>query len=161
MERKDGIHKMAEAYFQMLDALKPAIEKNPDIKEGMKEGLRKFLSNLYIYYFGKKNTDVYSEEAYRLKDDKNAEFVFEHIVPKTKYIQEPCYEACMKGQFENGKKFSVESIEELLDKYWKIATVTKEEDKKLNKYRSKMPDGWKPGDNAFARYDALGIKLEK
>ncbi len=161
MNRKEGIRKMAEAYYQMLTALKPAIKKNPDIKAGLKEGLGKFLSNLYISYFGKKNTDYYSEAAYKIKDDKNAKLVFEHIVPKARYIQEPCYEASIKGHFEDGKEFSVESIEGLLNKYWKIATVTKEENEKLNKYRTKMPESWKPGDDPFARYDAVGIKFHK
>ena len=161
MERKEGIRKMAEAYYQMLTALKPAIKKNPDIETGLKEGLGKFLSNLYISYFGKKNTDYYSEAAYKIREDKNAELEFEHIVPKARYIQDPCYEASVKGHFEDGKPFSVENIEELLNKYWKIVTVTKEENKKLNKYRRKMPDGWEPGDDAFERYKKLGIELKK
>jgi hypothetical protein len=40
--------------------------------------------------------------------------------------------------------------------YWHVATITKEEDARLPR---DMPDDW-DGKNVFARYEAVGIKLQ-
>ena len=55
----------------------------------------------------------------------------------------------------NGK-LTVQIVTELLSKYWKIAVITKEQDKLLS--RRKMPDGW-DGKDIFARYRKANIYL--
>lgn len=152
------IKRMAKAYYQVLTALKPVMQENEDIKIGIKEGLGKFLSNIYIKLSenGKRDTDYYSSEALKHIDDGTT-LIFEHIVPKARYIQEPCLNACLNGKFEDGTSFSEEGIENLLVKYWKTATVTKEEDDLL--LRRKMPNGWQVDDNVFARYKEAKITL--
>lgn len=59
---------------------------------------------------------------------------------------------------KNGSPKSVEEIEAILTIYWRIATITKDEDRLLSKLN--MPDGW-DGVDIFARYDLAGIKLIK
>ena len=53
-------------------------------------------------------------------------------------------------------------INDILDKYFHVLLVTKEEHHRLNAsgFRSKMPEDW-DGENIWARYDAVGINLGK
>lgn len=76
--------------------------------------------------------------------------MFEHLVPKSAYIQKPCEILAAKGLL------TVEHVEDLLTRYWKLATITREEDRKL--HSRKMPEDWDLCD-VFARYKAAGIKL--
>ena len=163
MTTDEAIEIMAKAYYDLLSALKPAIAKNPNVEIGLREGMSKFLSNLYIRLRcenGKYDTDYYSEDAWNHKDD-GTKLIFEHIVPKSKYIQEPCEEACKKGNFSDGTKFSEEAILKILKERWRIATITEEEDELLTSkgYSSKMPDEWKINKDPFLRYKKAGIKL--
>lgn len=50
----------------------------------------------------------------------------------------------------------IDFIREILEKYWKIAIITKDEDKLLT--GRSMPKDW-DGNNIFARYDIAGIQL--
>jgi hypothetical protein len=53
-------------------------------------------------------------------------------------------------------------IMSLIEKYYVICAITKEEDRKLNAagLRSKMPEGWdENNDSVFARYEAVGISV--
>lgn len=163
MKTEEAIKIMAKSYYELLIALKPVFEKNEKVKIGLREGLTKFLSNLYINLRsenGKYDTDYYSEEAWNHKNDGTA-LIYEHIVPKSKYIQEPCEEACMNGKFKDGTKFSEEAILHILEKYWKVATITAEEDESLNSLglSRKMPEGWQLNSNPFLRYEKAGIIL--
>jgi len=81
-----------------------------------------------------------------------AGLVFEHLVPKSRYIQEPC-ERLAKDDKE---KLTVEFIEGLLRRYWHLATITKDEDELLS--RNAMPDDW-DGEDIRARYKRVGIDL--
>lgn len=52
-------------------------------------------------------------------------------------------------------------VQELIARYLVPTWVTLEEDAALNRgLKSKMPAGWKNGDDAFARYTAVGIDIE-
>ncbi|GEM_PF-1081028 len=152
---------MAEAYYDLLVGIVPLLQKNPCIEVGLKEGLNKFLSNLCIKYRGKDETDFYSEKAKEMLDKSSKlkkrpkGLEYEHMVPKEQYIQKVCLDAAKEG------KLCVDDIKELLTKYWKIATITKEEHDALSKagYAGKMPDDWDKID-IFARYDKAGIKLD-
>jgi hypothetical protein len=56
------------------------------------------------------------------------------MIPKSRYIQKPCEERAQK------KSLNEDYVIDLLNRYWEIAIVTKEENEKLT--RSKMPDEW-------------------
>lgn len=80
----------------------------------------------------------------------------EHAVPCAKLITE-CQRLIREG------KHSDEQIASLLQKHWKVATITKEEQKHLDSglgYKSEMPDGWtfENGDT-FARFKLAGIVI--
>lgn len=163
MNSKEAISIMAKAYYELLTALNPAMQNNEHIKIGLREGLTKFLSNLYINLRGendKRNTDYYSESAWNHLND-GTPLVFEHIVPKSEYIQLPCEEACKNGKFADGTVFSENAVYRLLKERWKVATITQEEDEALRKLdlSRKMPEEWKSNPNPFLRYEKAGIKL--
>lgn len=61
-------------------------------------------------------------------------------------------------------KLSKDSAWEVIEKYYKICSVTREEDRKLNEadLKSKMPEGWcKNEGDPFARYEKVGIRYSK
>ena len=73
----------------------------------------------------------------------------EHVVPQMWFV----------NQLMDRDTIDKEEIRELLEKYFNVLLVTKEEDVKLTKagLRSKMPEDW-DGENPWARHDAVGIK---
>ena len=143
--------KYAEAYYKFL----MSIDWDDELfVEGIKEGKTKFLSNMMVnskkgvrHLYGDYYTPA-SLEKVKNKDYKG--LVFEHIVPKTKYILKPCEERSKNGTL------TIDFIEDLLNRYYKIAVVTVEEDKKLN--RNSMPKDW-DGINIFSRYEEAQIEL--
>lgn len=154
---------MSKAYYKLLDMLKDELEKDSDIVDGLKEGLRKFLSNLEIKL---NKTDEWADyislsAKARIASGDKTKLVYDHVVPKTRYIQKYCMKAAVTGQFENGEKFSEAAIKGFLERYWKVTVITKEEDDKLTHagLREKMPKDW-DGKDLFARYKAVGITVE-
>lgn len=150
MEYED-LKKIAIAYQKLL----VAIDWDDEILvAGMQEGLNKFLSNALIFMNKKnkyKQADYYSKEAIeKLKKNDMRGLVFEHMVPKTRYIQGPCIEEAKQN------RLTIDFIVNLLNKYWKIAVITIDQDKML--LRTKMPNNWDQED-IFARYRAVGIEL--
>ena len=121
---------------------------------GIREGLTKFLSNAFLksngtnkYYQG----DYYTYSALdRMEKGITSGLVYEHMVPKSQYIQKPCEERAKK------KSLSEDYVLGLLNRYWKIAIVTKEEDAELT--RTKMPDDWDAEDIRL-RYTYADIEL--
>ena len=123
---------------------------------GIREGLTKFLSNTFLHILQGRGrakhrcsqlASIAAVEQLKKGDYKRLRF--EHIVPKTKYIQEPCER---KAQ---GKELSEKYVLDLIHKYWVIASVTEDEDRKLPK---KMPDEWDTSD-VLARYRQCDIRL--
>jgi hypothetical protein len=142
---------IAKSYFKLLSSL----DWEDDILiTGLREGLTKFLSNAFLksngvnkYYQG----DFYTHSALDLIEKGiTSGLVYEHMVPKSRYIQKPCEERAQK------KSLNEDYVIELLNRYWKIAIVTKEEDKKLT--RTKMPDDWDEADIRI-RYKNARIDL--
>lgn len=145
------MRKYAETYYKFL----MSIDWNDELYvEGIKEGKTKFLANMMVnskpgsrHLYG----DYYTPAALEKVNNKDySGLVFEHIVPKTKYILKPCEERAKDGTL------TVEFIEDLLNRYYKVAVVTIEEDKRLN--RNSMPKDW-DGLNIFSRYEEANIKL--
>lgn len=144
----DELKKAAIAYKMLLDVIP---WDNEILLIGLREGLNKFLSNTMLYLYkesrGKnkyQQGDYYSKKAQEKVDRKDfTDLVFEHMIPKNEYIQKPCEEAARNNSI------TIEFIEDKLRKYWKIAIITKEEDKLLASKR--MPNDW-DGKDIFARY---------
>lgn len=142
---------IARTYFKLLSSL----DWEDDILiSGLREGLTKFLSNAFLksngtnkYFQG----DFYSRGALeRMEKGSTTGLVYEHMVPKSRYIQKPCEERAQK------KALSEDYVLDLLNRYWKIAIVTKEEDAELT--RTKMPDDWDAEDIRL-RYTYADIEL--
>lgn len=119
----------------------------------MQEGRNKFLSNAWLSLFPKKSkyftTQFVSRTAHRkLKIEDYENLIFEHVVPKHKF------QRILEQEARNGK-VSLKRVESILRKNWILATVTKDENKKL----LKLPADWDLNENnKFIRY--ANLKLE-
>jgi hypothetical protein len=144
------LREMAVAYHKLLTAIDWS---NEVLLAGIGEGLNKFLSNAYLKHcckgINKYRTTHYASRAALAKMEQNdyTGLVFEHLVPKDGY-QKECENRAAAGDL------TVEFIEDLLTKYWLVATITREEDSRL----PKMPTDWDRED-CLARYKAVGIEL--
>jgi hypothetical protein len=123
--------------------------------EGSREGRNKFLSNAFASQFPKRHkhhrTHLISSAALDQVNAKNFDaLVYEHLVPKQKHIQGPCEARAREHNL------TIEFVEDLLDRYWKVATITKTEDQRLSRT---MPGNW-DGKNIKARYESVGIELQ-
>lgn len=145
---------LAEVYTKLLNI----IEWNDALLvSGINEGKNKFLSNVYLKLINKKSkyykTHYISKTALiKLRKKEYSELIFEHMIPKRKYIEIPCENLAAKGKLT--KKF----VRNVLNNYWFIATITKIENKKLQKHT--MPNNWDKVD-IFARYTQADIKIIK
>ena len=148
-------HQLALAYYKLLTKLDWDDEL---FLAGTREGLNKFLSNAYITYLlrGRNKyhkTQLVSERALaKMEAGDYTGLVFEHLVPKAHYIQEECEKHAKEHTL------TVEFVENLLKRYWHLATVTKDEDSLLN--RNAMPEDW-DGEDVQARYKRVGIELRE
>jgi hypothetical protein len=167
--------RMGKAYYNLIISL------NNDIilENGLREGLNKFLSNAYLKSIKKKGVNkgyikaekhltshFISKKAHELMRANNFDFeklkeqlIFEHIIPKGK-VQEQ-----MREGIKNGTKKEKDIIEDL-NKYWLIATITKDENDNIKLGKS-MPDGWVYSDDIenirirySAQYNKKGEKIE-
>ena len=143
--------KISATYFKLLNSLDWTDEL---LIRGMREGLTKFVTNSILLISKEKKYlqgDFYSEAAAnKIKNNDFTNLVYEHMVPKSKYIQKPCEELAKSGEL------TIEIVDDLLEKYWKIAIITKEEDKKLPS--TTMTNTW-DGKNIFYRYNISNIDL--
>ena len=151
--RRGANAQLAQTYYKLLTGLDWS---DPLLIGGLREGLNKFLSNAHLATFPRRNkyykTHYVSPAALsQLQNREIKGLVFEHLVPKTRYIQEPCEERAATGEL------TVEFIQERLNKYWVLATVTAAEDSLL--LRFDMPAEWDEID-VQARYSDVGVVLQ-
>ena len=144
--------KIAEAYYTFLRGIDWG---NDFYTQGIRDGKKTFLTNAFLGTYGEKKYscgDYYSPAAWKIVQSSNkpSGLIFEHMVPKKKYIHAPCEKLAESGDL------TVPFIENLLQKFWKIAIVTKEEDMHLG--RNSMPANWDEED-IFGRYTAAGVTL--
>jgi hypothetical protein len=144
--------RLAKSYYSLLSSIDWSDEL---LVRGLQEGLNKFLSNAYGNLFPRTNkyhrTHLVSDNALiQLKQNNYTDLVFEHLVPKSKYIQKPCENEAKRGTL------TTNFIERKLERYWKTATITKKEDLALN--TRNMPGDWDQV-NVKARYERADIKL--
>jgi len=142
--------KIIKSYINLLNALDL---KDPIIYKGIREGLNKFLSNAYLAGPGHKyeKGHYYSQKAYeKVKNRDWSNLIFEHMIPKQKYIQKPCVDMAIKDELDE------EKVNRLINDYWQIAIITKEENNLLSS--KSMPKGWDEKD-IFYRYKKVGLIL--
>lgn len=156
MNRIEFIHILSDNFFIYLQGQKIIFDNSQIAYNADREGRNKYLSNLDLS-LKKKNKylcgDWYSKEAYeKVKNNDFTNLVYEHMIPKNIYQNE-----IFKLNIAN--KLTKDMLFNILNKYWHIAIITKDQDKLLNdaKLRIKMPDN--NHNNIFARYDKAGIKV--
>lgn len=148
----DVLANMAEAYVAFLSSFP---WERPLVVAGAKEGLNKFLSNAYLSSFRARRkhelTQLISPAAFELASaGRTAGLVFEHVVPKRRFIQESCEEHARR------RTLHADFVLSLLRRYWVLATVTTEEDRRLT--RGTMPTAW-DGVDILVRYKSAGVVL--
>ena len=105
--------------------------------------------------------DYFSEKALDLIKSKTkfatSNFSFEHMVPKGKYILDKIKEEAKKNISDAELQ---KLIYELVDKYYYVALITRDENKKLSNkgYIKKMPEDW-DWKSIKARYQKAGITI--
>lgn len=160
MQRNQVIKILSEKYYIFLQSV---LFEDELYMKGIGEGKRKFLANLHIYLTtkdlpkGKKekrySTDFVTPAALDvLKTGSTKGLVYEHLVPKSKYIQNVCEEKAKAGEL------TIDFVYEVLNLYLWTATVTEDEDKKLS--TRTMPEDWDQTNIKF-RYDIFGLKLNE
>lgn len=97
----------------------------------------------------------YSYDAYEAIRRGERRFTRDHIFPK-KRLKEILFNVANPDEH---------SVRQLMEKYGEICVITKKEDDRLRVagLRNTMPDGWKMGDNIFARYVQvrIGVKVNE
>lgn len=107
--------------------------------------------------------DYFSEKALALIDSETefntSNFSFEHMVPKGKYIFNRIKEEAKKNISDDELQ---KLIYELVDKYYYVALITREENEKLSNkgYKQKMPEDW-DWKSIKARYQKAGITIRR
>lgn len=150
--RLAGVEVLARAYFKLLTSIE---WQDRVLVSGLREGLNKFLSNAHLASFPGQNkyhkTHLVSLAALdQMERGVYRGLVFEHLVPKRKYIQAPCEDHARAGEL------TVDFIVERLQSFWFLATITADEDRLLA--RVDMPDDW-DGVDVRARYEEVGVTL--
>lgn len=159
-ERKKFHLKMAEAYHSFLTYVYITNRADSDLQSSLAEACGKFLSCYFFLNIGKQHPQCFPERITKryqgamtlryLRGDYYSEKAlahlaalhptegnlrFEHVLPKSAAIQRFCEDSFKSG----GQEISVEGIADLLNKYWHIAVITKQEDCSI-KHKSRMPD---------------------
>lgn len=127
--RRADTEKLACAYFKLLSSID---WEDPVLVSGLREGLNKFLSNAHLASFRGHNkyykTHFVSQRAlHQLESTLRVGLVWEHLVPKKPYIQEPCERQARE------RTLTLDFIRDQLQKFWHLATVTVEEDRLLSR----------------------------
>jgi hypothetical protein len=130
------VEQLAKTYFKLLSSID---WQDKLLVAGLREGLNKFLSNAHIALFRGQNkyhkTQYVSQRALeRLERREYRGLIWEHLIPKSAYIQEECERRASEHSL------SPEFVEALMRKYWHLATITVEEDRLLD--RTSMPTDW-------------------
>lgn len=110
---------------------------------------------LVVDYFSEKALDLIDSET----EFNTSNFSFEHMVPKGKYIFNRIKEEAKNNNSDDELQ---KLIYKLIDKYYYVALITRDENKKLSKkgYREKMPKDWNKK-SVIARYKKSEIKIKR
>lgn len=132
---------------QKIDCIRRVLSNS---KEHIRCGDPKRIYSQYIRYALDEISNLNFCISARAKGLKRKDVIHEHVVPHS----------IIMNKLLSLKELNNENIMDVLEKFYILCAITKEEDRLLNAagYRSKMPDGWdEETDSVFARYEAVGI----
>ena len=147
---KDNIDYIVFSLKQAIEAESFGFTRN-ECCRNLKTALHQFWQNKTLGLHGQSQKKNIPRSKAAL--EKNiSECEVEHVIPLM-YIVNMLMETT---------PINKESIKNILDKYFHVLLVTKEEHNRLNAsgLRSTMPEDW-DGENIWARYEAVGIKQAK
>ena len=148
--------KIQRTLKQRLTCLQNAVQ---NAQKHRKAGDPKRMYSQYIRYalneFDEQKERRFSSDALSLNPNRKKKFpelVHDHMIPH----------AFVLNKLLSLKEPSHKALAKVINKYYQICVITKEEDQILNRQglRSKMPESWNeiPGDRD-ARYKIAGIRL--
>ena len=94
----------------------------------------------------------YSHDAYEAVCRGETKFTRDHYFPKTR----------LKEMLLNTRNPEENSVRQLMETYGEVCVITRQEDARLRAagLRNEMPQGWLIGDDVFARYQSVGIRVQ-
>lgn len=142
---------IVKAYYKLLQS----VDWNDEVLvRGLREGLNKFPSNAFLSMHPESkylSGDYYSPAALAQVQARDfSGLIFEHMIPKARYIQKPSERAAEEGRLD------LDELRVLFQKYWKIAVITVDENVSLRAHA--MPLNWDYVD-VLARYRESGVEL--
>jgi len=98
-----------------------------------------------------KGFKFYSYDAYEAICKGERKFTRDHYFPKKR----------LKKILYNMEYPDINSVRQIMEKYGEVCVITKQEDARLRKanLHNDMPSGWQIGDDAFARYQTVSIRV--
>lgn len=137
-----GISTFSKNNWEKMKATLKSKSKNTEIK--WRKNYRFFVDFMSSEAWEELRTNGLNDENGKCK------FRYEHMVPKHEYIEKEIQEMALNN------KLDLKKIEELVSKYYYLALILIEEDKKLS--RKMMPENWNRED-FYSRYEKAGIDL--
>ena len=137
-----GISTFSKNNWEKMKATLKSKSKNKEIK--WRKNYRFFVDFMSSEAWEELRTNGLNDENGKCK------FRYEHMVPKHEYIEKEIQEMALNN------KLDLKKIEELVSKYYYLALILIEEDKKLS--RKMMPENWNRED-FYSRYEKAGIDL--
>jgi len=134
---------------QKLECIRKAVSNS---KEHIKAKDPRRVYSQYIRYALDEVSDLNFCVSNAAKGLKRKDVIYEHVVPHS----------IVMNKLLSLDPLTHKNIMSVLEKYFVICAITKEEDKRLNSagLRSKMPEGWNEhNDSVFARYETVGISI--
>jgi hypothetical protein len=98
-----------------------------------------------------KGFKYYSLDAYNAVVAGEKKFTRDHYFPKI----------ILKKMLLNLNNPDPVSVRRIMETYGDVCVITRDENKRLAEagLNTQMPEGWQIGNNVFARYEAIGIKV--
>ena len=144
---KDNIDYILFSVKQAIEAESFGFTRN-ECCRNLKTALHQYWQNKTLGLHGQsQKKNIPRSKAAIGKDSR--EFEVEHVSPQMYIV----------NMLMDMSTINKDKIRNILEKYFHVLLVTKEEHRRLNAsgLRSKMPDDW-DGENIWARYDAVGIE---
>ena len=147
---KDNIDYILFSVKQAIEAESFGFTRN-ECCRNLKTALHQYWQNKILGLHGQsQKKNIPRSKAAIGKDTRECEV--EHVIPQMYIV----------NMLMDMSTINKDKIRNILEKYFHVLLVTKEEHRRLNAsgLRSKMPKDW-DGENIWARYDAVGINLGK
>ena len=138
-------------YKKKLECLKKVILNSLEHKRA-NDPVR--IYSQYIRYALDEFKDINFYQSKEAKLLKRKDVIHEHVIPHS----------IVMNKLLTLDPLTTENIGTVIQKYYVICAITKEEDRLLTarKLRSEMPQNWDgEKDSVFARYEEVGIKFNK